>query len=145
MGGAFYKVIHETQGYFRVKNSEIGDCCKKNIDIIRFKTLCLVEYNPAVRTLVFNLRKAKKHTKTHHCFELFAPQAARCSEPVNSRCGCVWQGRRVGSASKVKKSRKTGGFLLFSLNVIAVSIHEVLAMLAGSARTLIFMRFTALH
>jgi hypothetical protein len=57
----------------------------------------------------------------------------------------VWQGRRVGSASKVKKSRKTGGFLLFSLNVIAVSIHEVLAMLAGSARTLIFMRFTALH
>jgi hypothetical protein len=57
----------------------------------------------------------------------------------------VWQGRRVGSASKVKKSRKTGGFLLFSLNVIVVSIHEVLAMLAGSARTLIFMRFTALH
>lgn len=112
---------------------------------MRLKTLRLAEYNPAVRTLVFNLRKAKKHTKTHHCFELFLPRAARCSEPVNSRCGCVWQGRQVGSASKVKKSRKTGGFLLFSLNVIAVSIHEVLAMLAGSARTLIFMRFTALH
>ena len=53
----------------------------KSIDIIRLKTLRLAEYNPAVRTLVFNLRKAKKHTKTHHCFELFLPRAARCSEP----------------------------------------------------------------
>ena len=44
---------------------------------------------------------------------LHLPQAARCSEPVNSRCGCVWQGRRFGSASKVKKSRKTGVSLLF--------------------------------
>ena len=72
----------------------------------------------------------------------------------------MWQGRRFGSASKVKKSRKTGVSLLFSLNVIAISIHgsvcvanikrqlrchEVLAMLAGSAHTLLFMRFIALH
>lgn len=44
---------------------------------------------------------------------LHLPQAARCSEPVNSQCGCVWQGRRFGSASKVKQSRKTGVSLLF--------------------------------
>ena len=57
-------------------------------------------------------------TRNAPCFfllraPLHLPQAARCSEPVNSRCGCVWQGRRFGSASKVKKSRKTGVFLLF--------------------------------
>ena len=51
----------------------------------------------------------------------------------------------MGSVDKVKKSRKTGVSLLFSLNVIAISIHEVLAMLAGSAHTLLFMRFIALH
>ena len=82
---------------------------------------------------------------------LHLPQAARCSEPVNSRCGSVWQGRRFGSASKVKKSRKTGVFLLCQLNRIhliqwlfnkwsvcvanikrQLRCHEVLAMLARS-------------
>ena len=37
---------------------------------------------------------------------LHLPQAARCSEPVNSRCGCVWQGRRFGSVGKVKKEQE---------------------------------------
>ena len=78
---------------------------------------------------------------------LHLPQAARCSEPVNSRCGCVWQGRRFGSASKVKKSRKTGVSLaLFakcdcyfnSWSVCVANIkrrlrcHEAFAMLAWS-------------
>ena len=137
----------------------------KSIDIIRLKTLRLAEYNPAVWTLVFNLRKAKKHTKTHHCFELFLPRAARCSEPVNSRCGCVWQGRRVGSASKVKKSRKILALLLCQLNKIhlvqwffnkwsvysanmkqQLRCNEVLAMLTWSkAHLLFFMRLNALH
>ena len=67
---------------------------------------------------------------------LHLPQAARCSEPVNSRCGCVWQGRRFGSASKVKKSRKTGVSLLFALNVIAISIHEVSVCVANIKRQL---------
>ena len=70
---------------------------------------------------------------------LHLPQAARRSEPVNSRCGCVWQGRRFGSASKVKKSRKTNVFLLFlappvGLKPTTLSVRNIVALLAWGAR-----------
>lgn len=67
---------------------------------MRLKTLRLAEYNPAVRTLVFNLRKAKKHTKTHHCFELFLPRQ-RCA-PSRLTAGAAVCGRVGGLAQQVK-------------------------------------------
>ena len=71
-----------------------------------------VGLEPTMRT-VKNIVALLGALRNARCFfllraPLHLPQAARCSEPVNSRCGCVWQGRRFGSASKVKKSRKTG-------------------------------------
>ena len=159
-----------TNDAYGQKHSRLAWGTPKYSHFLGERTRCVIMSFRQRRKRVIWSHRGRGARRNARCFflliaPLHLPQAARCSEPVNSRCGCVWQGRRFGSASKVKKSRKILALLLCQLNKIhlvqwffnkwsvysanmkqQLRCNEVLAMLTWSkAHLLFFMRLNALH